>query len=421
MNWYIKTSSSEYPSSPSCLGWLDPDGKYLLLEKGETHEEYAIRQGLKKKDASKALLDEGWARIAPYGPESVIATISGEQLSGMQLLTLKDLAANNHKVRILIHNGTFPKVLWEDSSIIEASVKHINKTAYVQSMMGYWIGPDGKFNVLGDGESHVDAIPRMAKQYGIKSNRFTKRQVIQDEDEVFEDFLRAGFVRFFNGYTSIVVSKAEGSLTEAQISGIMDQARPNVSFYIATGKDGPPIDTEDKDTIRSVLMGNQPSSMEVGIHRMASIVKKAQEDDEYDLLREVMPEAIAEFQETEKQERIKQNLSELPTIIPFDPKTGEISRNISSLCKAYELKVVSIAPNSDRSGVWIHLIEKDPLAKKECRALEAHLNKLPGVAGAYLRTINQDDVWIEIFPTKTNNKKIKTAQSDDLKGSYQQR
>ena len=160
------------------------------------------------------------------------------------------------------------------------------KSAALQSMKSYWLGPDGKFNLLEDNEAHVDAIPRIAKQYGIKNNRFTKRQITLDEDNVFEEFLETGFVRFFNGFTTIVISKSGGSIRDVQISAIMDHTRPGANYYVTHGQNEDPIETSDLDTLRSVLMGNKPSSMEMGRYRAAStkLHKKAQEDQEEDNL-----------------------------------------------------------------------------------------------------------------------------------------
>jgi hypothetical protein len=440
-------------------------------------------------------------------------------------------------------------------------VNWYTKKAFLQSAIGYWLGPDGKFNPLKERESHVDAIPRVAKQYGI--NGFTKRRVTLDEDGTFESFLLSGFVRFFNGYT-VVVSKAEGSLNDTQISAIMDNTRPDANFYITTGIEGPTIETKDREDVRSTLMGNQPSPMEVERYRMASQVKTSQteeleesfrewtgdqkeslitsitdsaiktlkqyprrvfwdqpqiesfirgkiedgeptknkkqltenfvftallhgntkntmdmswdlavkepdfkntflilfsrgkvgragapfavgryydylrdkpytpeqkavkiegwfkkldpmiypgqikkaqsdenQDEDMDLLREVMPGAMAEFNEEAKQDTIKKNLADLGSVIPiFNKDTGLPWRHsIKTLCEAYGLSVISIESNSDKSGAWIHLVEKRQDMKKECLALTNHLNRLPDVKKAVLKTINQDDVWIEIFPS----------------------
>jgi hypothetical protein len=174
-------------------------------------------------------------------------------------------------------------------------------TSALKWMSSYWIGPDGKFNLLGENESHVDAIPRIAKMYGIIDKRFSRQMAkARNDDGIFEDFVNTGFVRFFNGHNILAISKAPGGLNDRQVSGIMGMVRPGMRYYVNSGPSESGMETLDPETLEKALRGDV-GAMDIDVTRVANtkrLLRTAQDNDIFNIMMEMEAEDSRSFVKT---------------------------------------------------------------------------------------------------------------------------
>jgi hypothetical protein len=128
------TASEILGSSAWMKGWIDPHGNFHAIPGGLTHEHLArkIWDGKTETEdmasplwGSKQMYKNGWARVVPYGRDTLSAEVSRgvRSLTYSQLEKLKDLAIEEGMTSIRLDNGNSLTAIWEDEDLLVARSK----------------------------------------------------------------------------------------------------------------------------------------------------------------------------------------------------------------------------------------------------------------------------------------------------------